>query len=188
MPCPARRRRLAVLVALAIMLLAGCDASSPSAAHVRVATSTATSATAPLAFHIVRYSSGRAGIAPFERPVADSVKAQQLYQYILGMAPAPQLTGCPQDIGGGYLINFTRGDAIVLQALMPASGCPYLALSGSNGCRSLNQAFKEQLAQTLSVTTDDLWVRNNTAAPGGPVAPINPPKPWLWTSCLPNNG
>lgn len=195
MPHRDQRLRLAALAVLSIMLLAGCGAPSSKPAHAgtvtstATATSTATSSTAPLTFRIVRFSSGRPGIAPFDRQVNDSSKAQQFYQYVMGMAPAPVYVSCPQYTGGGYLINFTRGDAIVLQALMTAGGCPYLALSPPNGCRYRDQAFTQYLAQVLGVTSDDLWVRDNTAPPGGPVAPVDPPPPYLWGStsvCGPN--
>ena len=88
----------------------------------------------------------------FDRKVTDKKLVQRLFLLIYALPTAePGTYNCPNSTGIGYKLHFYRQETLVLDTWATPDGCRWV------NSRWTNDAFWEQLAQTLNVKETDIY-------------------------------
>lgn len=186
-------RRASLLgLALVLIALAACrDTHTPArAATVTLRLSLTTTTTppamsSPTTVSVSRFSAFEGNrVAPFEKSVSDPSSVRRLYDAILSQPAYPwRYSGCPIDVGLGYLLMFSAGGALVKQVVL-TGGCPTVTLSFPKECLQWTPALTDQIAATLGVPSSTLTSAFDMAGPNGPFAPEFPMPPiYAATTC-----
>jgi hypothetical protein len=178
----ARRLWLLALGVACIALLADCGSSSALRGATPGASPTSVESV-PTELHVVRFGGpAQNHVAPFDVQTDQADKVQRLFATLRALPSFVPTVSCPADQGGGYLLTFRDSKGVVAQAVIPAGGCLALDFSKPYGCHSFTDTTVDQVADTLGVQHTDLirmaafW---DSAAPGGPTAPVEPSEPLL---------
>jgi len=165
-----------------IALLAGCGSSS-AVRGATPGTPPTSVESVPTELHVVRFGGpAQNHVAPLDVQTDQAEKVERLFATLRALPPFVPTVSCPADQGGGYLLTFSDSKGVVAQAVIPAGGCLALDFSKPYGCHSFTDTTVDQVADTLGVQHTALirmaafW---DSAAPGGPTAPVEPSEPLL---------
>ena len=179
---PPHKRYLLALITLSLALLAGCGSATATSIAIPRASPTPQERM-PTSLHIVRFGGpSQNHVAPFDAQTDQTEKVQRLFAALRALPSFVQTISCPADQGGGYLLTFRDSIGVVAQAILPAGGCLALQFSKPYGCHMFTETTVDQVADTLGVQPTALirmaafW---DSAAPGSPVAPVEPSEPLL---------
>jgi hypothetical protein len=96
---------------------------------------------------------------PLDQSIADPSATRRLYQAVTSLPPYHAQISCPKDVGLEYILDFSRAGTPVAKVLVYASGCAYVQIPTEASKRAPTDAFWTLLAQTLDVSTSDLFPR-----------------------------
>lgn len=96
---------------------------------------------------------------PLDQTIADPAATQRLYQAVTSLPPYHAQISCPKDVGLKYLLDFSHDGTPVAKVLVYASGCAYVQIPSETSKRAPTDDFWTLLAQTLDISTSDLFPR-----------------------------